>query len=494
MPDARKIVFSWILAILAVTPSFAQGGGDREPPAPTGLSGIPFRFGPPGARSLSMGGAFIALADDATASEANPAGLTRLFRPEVSVHGTSSSPSLGVIDLNAVTALSELNRFRSQIDLPPLQGGDRIDNAFADSPRDELSDSSSIVSFASFVKPFDGYTFSAYYQRSADFDAETSFRAFDDGFLDIYQTRQQIGIGLESFGVSAAFKAGDLVSIGFSLRHSQLSLRALQELRVDYFNDVEFQLGGFSGSTLETLQALPLIDFQINRLLIDDTANDITFNVGVLINPKPGAKWSVGLVYKDGGDYEVSGMTESISCLSTNGILLPDDSSDTGEQSFFCNPTTLMGNGAFVESLPLAAQKIKIPDFLGIGLAWQLAPRLKLAIDVNAITYSDLDPGILDDPDAPPELRDRLEELNDEIEFHLGLEYISFLGDGDVPLIVRGGFFTDPDHDGFKEIDSDETIFTFGVGTVIKEKIQVDVAAQLSGPSDAAILSFVYRF
>jgi long-subunit fatty acid transport protein len=38
----------------------------------------------PGARSLGLGGAFVALADDATASYANPAGLVQLLRPEIS--------------------------------------------------------------------------------------------------------------------------------------------------------------------------------------------------------------------------------------------------------------------------------------------------------------------------------------------------------------------------------------------------------------------------
>src|ERR1051325_10830650 len=51
------------------------------------LSGLQFNFGNPGARSLGMGGAFLGLADDASAAEANPAGLTILRKPEVSVEG-----------------------------------------------------------------------------------------------------------------------------------------------------------------------------------------------------------------------------------------------------------------------------------------------------------------------------------------------------------------------------------------------------------------------
>ena len=43
-----------------------------------------FDFSLPGARSRGVGGAFVAIADDATSVYSNPAGLTSLFRPEVS--------------------------------------------------------------------------------------------------------------------------------------------------------------------------------------------------------------------------------------------------------------------------------------------------------------------------------------------------------------------------------------------------------------------------
>src|SRR5688572_23177021 len=50
-------------------------------------AGIQFDFSLPGARSLGMGGAFVGLADDATAAWANPAGLKILSKPEVSFEG-----------------------------------------------------------------------------------------------------------------------------------------------------------------------------------------------------------------------------------------------------------------------------------------------------------------------------------------------------------------------------------------------------------------------
>ena len=57
-------------------------------------SDFPYTFLPPGARSVGMGGAFTALADDATAAWSNPAGLLHLSRPEVSVELQAASPAI----------------------------------------------------------------------------------------------------------------------------------------------------------------------------------------------------------------------------------------------------------------------------------------------------------------------------------------------------------------------------------------------------------------
>src|SRR5438045_5250189 len=72
----RKLI---ILIALVTVPAVAQNTDIES------LSGLQFNFGNPGARSLGMGGAFLGLADDASAAEANPAGLTILRKPEVSI-------------------------------------------------------------------------------------------------------------------------------------------------------------------------------------------------------------------------------------------------------------------------------------------------------------------------------------------------------------------------------------------------------------------------
>src|SRR5438552_4232857 len=74
----RKIVLVALCAVIAA-PLAAQNTDIES------LSGLQFNFGNPGARSLGMGGAFLGRADDASAAEANPAGLTILRKPEISV-------------------------------------------------------------------------------------------------------------------------------------------------------------------------------------------------------------------------------------------------------------------------------------------------------------------------------------------------------------------------------------------------------------------------
>src|SRR5205085_5812310 len=77
----RRTLLLVALCSLIGLPAFAQNTDIES------LSGLQFNFGNPGARSLGMGGAFLGLADDASAAEANPAGLTILRKPEVSVEG-----------------------------------------------------------------------------------------------------------------------------------------------------------------------------------------------------------------------------------------------------------------------------------------------------------------------------------------------------------------------------------------------------------------------
>ena len=79
-----------ILGTLVAFVMAAVGAGAQETP-----STFEFSFSNPGARSLGLGGAFAALADDATTAFANPAGLVQLVSLEISAevrHWRYSTP------------------------------------------------------------------------------------------------------------------------------------------------------------------------------------------------------------------------------------------------------------------------------------------------------------------------------------------------------------------------------------------------------------------
>ena len=76
--EKRLFIVAFLAALFAAGPVCAQ---TELPPT------FEFSFSNPGARSMGFGGAFAALADDATAAFANPAGLVQLVAPEVSIEG-----------------------------------------------------------------------------------------------------------------------------------------------------------------------------------------------------------------------------------------------------------------------------------------------------------------------------------------------------------------------------------------------------------------------
>lgn len=66
-----------LFALASLPPAFGAGVEITSSPNPVGS----------GARAIGMGGAFIAVAADATAASWNPGGLVQLERPEVSAVG-----------------------------------------------------------------------------------------------------------------------------------------------------------------------------------------------------------------------------------------------------------------------------------------------------------------------------------------------------------------------------------------------------------------------
>ena len=146
--------------------------------------GLDFRFNNPGARSTAMGGAFIGLADDATAAYANPAGLTILTEPEISAefkHGNYT------------------NR------VPQITG------------TDDFTDSNHSVSFLSLAHPTEKANITVY--RHHLVNIKTEFDIFEE--ID-HRDEIEVDLDVITLGLGVGFKVTEAFSMGFSIGFAQL--------------------------------------------------------------------------------------------------------------------------------------------------------------------------------------------------------------------------------------------------------------------------------
>jgi hypothetical protein len=156
----RPLIFSPTAALLAllVCP-VATAQSTIEPPIVN-----------PGARSLGLGGAFVAVADDATAAWANPSGLMQLARPEISAEGRSWSED-----------------------------------------REGVASNQSNLGFLSFVLPRQKWSIAIYGQTLTSLEFPTPWQA------NTNELEPLSGLVIANFGVSAALRLSEAVSIGFGL-------------------------------------------------------------------------------------------------------------------------------------------------------------------------------------------------------------------------------------------------------------------------------------
>lgn len=124
----------------------------------------------PGARSLGLGGAFVAVADDATAAWANPSGLMQLARPEISLEGRSWNED-----------------------------------------REGVASNQSNLGFLSFVLPRQKWSIAFYVQTLTSLEFPTQWNN-NSGEVDPLS-----GLVIGNFGISTALRVSDTVSIGFGL-------------------------------------------------------------------------------------------------------------------------------------------------------------------------------------------------------------------------------------------------------------------------------------
>jgi len=216
---------------------------------------LEFNFITPGARASAMGGAFIGLADDATAAESNPAGLVILSRPEVSFE-------YKFIDYTREMYLGE--------------------NSWTGQQLSEVSDSTSMPAFFSYAHPFERFTLSVYRNQTVNFSQSfmTDGPRVGVGDFRLFPVDSNLDMTLTNTGIGGAFKFSEKLSAGASIRYSSFDL------------ETDMTRYDFDRTMIN------------NTSSVDDSDGSVTFNLGLLYTVSP--QLSLGWVYRHGGEYDVA--------------------------------------------------------------------------------------------------------------------------------------------------------------------------------------------
>jgi long-subunit fatty acid transport protein len=406
---------------------------------------LEFDFSDPGARSLGFGGTFTALADDATAAFANPAGLTQLLRPEVSAEGRYWKYS---------TPYTSGGRLSGE------PTGIGIDTS-AGLRFGESSESLSGLSFLSFVYPTDRWSFAFFGHQPANF----RFASQTDGF--IRDVEGPVPGGMERFPEQRAETEFEIITYGFAGAF-QVSEDLSIGLGLNYFDgDMDSRSTLYQALTVFDPHPFRAEDIQFSTLFAID-GSDWRMSAGVLW--KMSEVWSLGGYYRQGPEFVISGAA-------------------------FAGPRSGLPEGTQVVD---ASSPIAMPDAYGLGIAFRSkGGHLTLSFEWNRVEYSNIVDSL--DRDA----FGLLPTLNDGDEFHFGGEY-AFLNQEPV-VALRMGVWLDPDHrlraaegspaivSALRQPGDDEVHFAAGLGVAFNS-FQIDFAVDLSELVDTASLSMIFNF
>jgi len=464
----RRFLFAALACTLITLPLAAQNTDIES------LSGLQFNFGNPGARSLGMGGAFLGLADDASAAEANPAGLTILRKPEVTVEGRN---------------YQEEQVFTTSGTFPDLQ-------------RTAFSHYSQRIdaTFASIVYPTKHFTIGAYYHEplrnegtgkvvpvtntftgqvktdvpnfflpvdtsgnatggpitSAQCDAlrQKSFPGCIE--YGLFPFLSSVKIQEKTFGLAMAFKVGTF-SFGATARSQR-------------FNETAFTFRVTPTFDFSSISVQATSDIRKNNDVAKDKT-DLTFTGG--FKWAPNDRFSIGGVYKQGAKFVAP--------------------------TFAANEQT---NFNYVKA---ADTTFHIPDVYGAGVSFRPIPVLTLNADAVRVKYSNLVDNFVS-INANVRKIDKAYTAADATEIHLGGEYFFSTK---IPFAVRAGAWRDPQHSitysgpltNFDEVAAavlfpkTKSLTHFSVGAGLAwPRFQIDAAYDRSDLFKVGSISMVTRF
>jgi long-subunit fatty acid transport protein len=394
-----------------------------------------FSFQNPGARSTAMGGAFIGVADDATAAEANPAGLTILTKPEVSFEYR-----------NVRFDDDSLNSFN-----PFIRGELEVVSS------NDIKDSNQ-PSFLSVVFPAGGATvgFSRQEVLSQEGEINEDLRLlFANATLNLQATARS-DFKIVNYNFSSASKLTDHFSLGVSLRYSHIDATTFVS-NVGLINGVP----------------APNVHFET---AMDDTDSAFAFNVGALYS---GSHVSVGAVYKRNPKFELDAVETGPAAAKpgpfSNVIRVPD--------SFGFGGAVKPNDNLTISSDVVWIQYSKLTDDFQAGYSF-----LTDALNNQTLTYQ---------VDDAWEYHIGGEGVVFIKGHAVALRQGYYLRPSN-SLTVESAPTLDPISRQFLDRlytkKDDEHHFTFGAGIVFGPHFQLDWAADIANTTDSFVASTVVRF
>ena len=412
MPKFLKVGLFIVTLLSCHAVPFAQEGPDLRT-----TFDVPSSLNPvgSGARAIGMGGAFIAVADDATAASWNPAGLTQLDRPEISAVGTY------------------------------LYRGEDLE--FGTNPEADGSQSVSeeSLNYISVAYPFNllnrNMIISLNYQHLFDFYREWEFTVLDNpvkpGIKELNLDFEQSG-DIYAIGLAYAVKILPRFSLGFTLNFWQ-----------PFIDDNEWKTRSRE-SGRGVLSFAPDVKRYYEAATEEKFAfTGFNFNIGLLWNATP--KLTLGAVFK-------SPFTADLNYrMSFQSREYLDDDLFTNQASF------------------KEDQELDMPMTYGIGIAYRHSDQFTLSADVSRTHWQDFiltdDRGNKSSPISG--LPEDESDIDPTWQVRLGSEYLFIQSDYAIP--VRAGLFYDP----APAEGSPDKYFGFSLGTGIAVKrIAFDVTYQ----------------
>lgn len=440
-------------------------------------SGVQFDFPLPGARSLGLGGAFVAVADDATAALANPAGLTLLLRPEISVEGR------GWQFTNTVPARGHAFGPATNVGVDTINGV----------VYDEFDDSKGGLSFLSVVVPRGRLAVGFYRHEQSRYRATLSS---DGVFLSIPGSDDRIepfngemDLSVVNYGGSLAYRWPNGVAAGGSVAYSNFSIDS--ELQT-YTNPPPIFLIQPTSERVRYTglgQAYGPPDFAgsnvLTRILENGDDSGVNASLGVLVKP-PAAKWTLGAAARFGAafNYEAENFA--------------------GPRWF---PASDIGKIIDQETV-----RFKVPDSYSLGATYRPIDRFLISAQYDRVQFSQMSEEIQEvygiDESNPPVAQAIRESLRfpDSDQVRGGVEYAILSGERIFALRFGTAYETDhrmrfertePPRVARLEVlfqpGDDQVHFAPGFGVAFP-RFQVDAAYDISQLRKTFAVSGVYRF